>query len=117
MKVIGVIGQNGSGKDEVLKYLRAKYNIPFLSTGDMVREIAAKEGKEPTRENLQEISERYFREFGRGCFVKLAAEKIHRNGWQIGGITGIRSLDDVQILRSSFGQDFILINVYVSIPE
>jgi dephospho-CoA kinase len=29
MKVIGVIGQNGSGKDEVLKYLRAKYNMPF----------------------------------------------------------------------------------------
>ena len=53
MKVIGVIGQNGSGKDEVLKYLREKHNVPFLSTGDMVREIAAKEGKEPTRENLQ----------------------------------------------------------------
>jgi len=81
MKIIGVIGQNGSGKDEVLKYLRAKYGVPFLSTGDLVREIAAKEGKEPTRENLQEISERYFREFGRGCFVKLAAEKIKQNGW------------------------------------
>ena len=117
MKVIGVIGQNGSGKDEVLKYLRAKHNIPFLSTGDMVREIAVKEDKDPTRENLQEISERYFREFGRGFFVKQAAEKIRRNGWQIGGITGIRSLDDVQTLRNSFGKDFVLINVYISIPE
>ena len=117
MKIIGVIGQNGSGKDEVLKYLRAKYAVPFLSTGDMVREIAAKEGKETTRENLGEISERYFREFGRGCFVKLAAEKIKQNGWTIGGITGIRSLDDVKILRSNFSKDFILINVYVTNPE
>ena len=117
MKVIGVIGQNGSGKDEVLKYLRAKYNVPFLSTGDMVREIAAKEGKAPTRENLQEISQRYFREMGNGIFVKLVAENIQRNGWPIGGITGIRSLDDVKILRDSFGKDFILINVYVSNPE
>jgi dephospho-CoA kinase len=117
MKVIGVIGQNGSGKDEVLKYLKAKYDIPFLSTGDMVREIAAKEGKEATRENLQEISERYFREFGRGCFVKLTAEKIRRNGWKIGGITGIRSLEDVQVLKSAANKDFILINVYVSNPE
>ena len=83
----------------------------------MVREIAAKEGKEPTRENLQEISQRYFREFGKGIFVKLAAENIQRNGWSIGGITGIRSLDDVKILRNSFGKDFILINVYVSNPE
>ena len=117
MKIIGVIGQNGSGKDEVLKYLHAKYNVPFLSTGDIVREIAAQEGKEPTRENLQEISQRYFSEFGRGCFVKLAAENIQRNGWSTGGITGIRSLDDVKILRNSFGKDFILINVYVSSPE
>jgi dephospho-CoA kinase len=117
MKIIGVIGQNGSGKDEVLKYLRIKYAVPFLSTGDMVREIAAKEGKEPTRENLGEISGRYFREFGRGCFVKLAADKIRQNGWTIGGISGIRSLDDVKVLRSSFGRDFMLINVYVSNPE
>jgi dephospho-CoA kinase len=117
MKIIGVIGQNGSGKDEVLKYLRAKHKIPFLSTGDMVREIAAKEGKEPTRENLREISQRYFREFGQGCFVKLAAEKIRQNGWVIGGITGIRSLDDVKVLNSIYGKDFILINVYVSNPE
>ncbi len=117
MKVIGVIGQNGSGKDEVLKYLRAKHAVPFLSTGDMVREIAVKEGKEATRENLQEISERYFREFGQGCFVKLAAEKIRQNGWKIGGITGIRSEDDVKALKSIYGKEFILINVYVSNPE
>jgi dephospho-CoA kinase len=83
----------------------------------MVREIAAKEGKEPTRENLQEISLRYFQEFGRGCFVQLAAENIQRNGWSIGGITGIRSLDDVIVLRNIFGKDFILINVSVSNPE
>jgi dephospho-CoA kinase len=40
MRVIGVIGKNGSGKDEVLKYLKDKHNVPFLSTGDIVREIA-----------------------------------------------------------------------------
>jgi dephospho-CoA kinase len=80
MKVIGVIGQNGSGKDEVLKYLRAKYNMPFLSTGDMVRDIAVKEGKESTRENLQEISERYFQEFGKGIFVKMVAANMQQNG-------------------------------------
>ena len=117
MKIIGVIGQNGSGKDEVLKYLRAKYGVPFLSTGEAVREIAVKEGKEPTRENLGEISQRYFHEFGQGCFVKLAADKIRQNGWAIGGITGIRSLDDVKVLNSIYGKDFILINVYVTNPE
>lgn len=117
MKIIGVIGQNGSGKDEVLKYLRTKYAMPFLSTGDIVREIAVKEDKEPTRENLQEISQRYFREFGRGYFVKQAVEKIRDQGWETGGITGIRSLEDVQILKRRLNKDFILINIYVSDPK
>ena len=99
VKIIGAIGQNGSGKDEVLKYLRAKHGVPFLATGDAVREIASKEGVEPTRENLGEISDRYFYEFGKGCFVKLLANKIRHSDWEIAGISGIRSLDDVAILK------------------
>jgi dephospho-CoA kinase len=117
VKIIGAIGKNGSGKDEVLKHLRTKYGVPFLSTGDMVREIAAKEGLEPTRENLGEISERYFQKLGKGCFVRLLAERICRGGWKIAGITGIRSLDDVSLLKEIFGRDFILIRVCVSDPH
>jgi dephospho-CoA kinase len=112
--VIGAVGQNGSGKDEVLKYLREKYAVPFFSTGEMVREIAAKEGTEPTRENLGKISERYFRQYGRGCFVKMVADKIKQSSLKTVGISGIRSLDDVKILREIFGRDFILIRVYIS---
>jgi dephospho-CoA kinase len=116
-KVIGVIGQNGSGKDEVLKYIRVKHSVPFLSTGDVVREIATKEGLEPTRENLRNISERYFRDFGKGYFVRLLADKIRQTGWKIAGITGIRSLDDVIILKNTFDNDFILIHAYISDPR
>jgi len=117
MKVIGAIGQNGSGKDEVVKYLHTRYGVPFLSTGDIVREIAAKEGLEPTRTNLQDISERYFREFGKGYFVRLLADQIYKNGWKIAGISGIRSSDDVAELKNTFGEGFILIHVYVSDPH
>ena len=117
MKVIGAVGQNGSGKDEVLKYLKACYGVPFFSTGDMVREIAAQEKVEPTRDNLRAISERYFRKHGQGCFVKLLAERIRRDGGPVVGISGIRSLKDVQILQEVFRESFVLINVSVSDPR
>ena len=117
MKVIGAVGQNGSGKDEVLKYLKARCGVPFFSTGDMVREIAAREGVEPTRENLQVISDRYFKERGEGCFVRLLAERIRQDGMPVVGISGIRSLVDVQILREVFGKAFVLIQVSVSDPR
>jgi dephospho-CoA kinase len=117
IKIIGAVGRNGSGKDEVLKYLKSKRNIPFLSTGDMVREIAKKEGKEPTRENLGEISERYFKQLGKGCFVKMLADNLKQSGLPIAGISGIRSLDDVKILKQIFGDSFILIRVNVTDPK
>jgi len=117
MKVIGAVGQNGSGKDEVLKYLKTAYGIPFFSTGDMVREIAAKEGVEATRDNLRAISERWFSERGEGCFVRLLAERIGGGENQTAGISGIRSLADVTILNDFFGDDFILINVTMADPR
>ena len=116
-RVIGAVGQNGSGKDEVLKYLKATYGIPFFSTGDMVREIASKEGVELTRDNLRSISERYFRENGEGCFVRLLAEHIIKEDPPIVGISGIRSLPDVTILRTIFGTNFVLIAVTVKDPK
>ena len=117
MKVLGVIGKNGSGKDEVLKYLRDQYSVPFLSTGDIVREISAREGKESTRPNLQAISDRYFKERGEGCFVRMVVDKVRENGWEVAGISGVRSPKDVDILRGELGEDFVLIDVHVSDPH
>ena len=117
MRIIGAIGKNGSGKDEVLEYLKRRYNVPFLSTGETVRSLAARDGVEPTRENLAAISKRCFAEQGPGCFVRMAAERIAENGWPIAGISGIRSDDDVRLLKAAYGKDFVLIHVVVSDPR
>ena len=117
LKVIGTVGRIGSGKDEALKYLKVKYGIPYLSTGDIVRQIAAKEGMAPTRENLDEISTRYFAEYGRGCFVRMAAGEIKKRGWQVAGISGIRAPEDVRVLKDMFGDNFITVLVEVKNPE
>lgn len=117
MKVIGVIGKNGSGKDEVLKYLKEKNGVPFLSTGDMVREIAARQGRPSDRTTLQEISDSYFQKNGQGCFVKMVAEKIQEKGWPVAGISGVRSPHDVELLKEILGRSFVLIEVFVTDPR
>jgi dephospho-CoA kinase len=117
MRVIGVIGKNGSGKDEVLKYLKETHNVPFLSTGDMVREIAAREGRPSDRTTLQEISDSCFRKHGQGCFVKMVADKIREKGWPVAGISGVRSPHDVQLLKGILGRSFVLIEVSVTNPR
>ena len=117
MKVIGAVGLNGSGKDEAVKYLRDRYQVPLVSVGDVAREIAAKEGVAPTRANLHDISEKYIREFGKDYFMRVIVDRIRENGWKVAGISGIRTPDDVLVLKDSFGEDFVLLHIYVSDPR
>lgn len=116
-KVFGVVGKIGSGKDEVLKYLKARYGVPYISTGDMVRRIAKSENIEATRENLEKISLRCFKDMGKGCFIRQAASEIQEQGWNVAGISGVRSPDDVATMKAIFGNNFILIRVEISQPE
>ncbi len=116
MKVIGVVGEIGSGKDEALKHLRDKYGVPYISTGDIVRQMAQQEGVVGTRENLAAISRRCFTEMGRGCFVRMVGQEIQKRGWKVSGISGVRSPDDVAVMREMFGDDFILVRVDINDP-
>jgi dephospho-CoA kinase len=116
MKIIGVVGEIGSGKDEVLKYLRAKYGVPFLSTGDIVRKMAQEDGVEGTRDNLEAISRRCFQDMGKGCFVRMAGEEILRQDWKVAGVSGVRTPDDVEYLRKTFSKDFTLVRVDIKDP-
>lgn len=113
VRVYGVIGRNGSGKDEVVDYLRDRYGIPKISVGDVVREVADQEGLEPTRENLQEIADRYRSHYGEDCFIKEIVRRIEKRDWQSAGITGIRTPEDVSTLRERYGEGLILIHVRV----
>jgi dephospho-CoA kinase len=116
MMVIGAVGDIGSGKDEVLKYLRDRYGVPYISTGDIVRQMAREDGVEGTRENLEAISKRCFTEMGRGCFVRMAAQEIMKRGWKVAGISGVRSPEDVAAMKEMFGNGFILVRVDISDP-
>ena len=117
MIVIGAVGDIGSGKDEVLKYLRDRYGVPYISTGDIVRQMAHEEGVEGTRENLEAISKRCFTQMGRGCFVRMVGQEIVKRGWEVAGISGVRSPEDVAVMKEMFGNGFILVSVNINDPE
>jgi dephospho-CoA kinase len=116
MKVIGAIGLNGSGKDELVDYLHEQYDVPRLSLGDIVRDIAEKEGIRPTRDNLHDISEIYFARHGRDYFARKLVDQIRDRDTQVVAVTGVRSPADVGTLKEEFGDDFVLVHVQVGDP-
>lgn len=116
MKVIGAIGLNGSGKDELINYLHHRCGLVKLSLGDVVREIAAEEGLAPTRENLHAVSRKCFAQHGQDVFVNRLIRKIEASQWPAVGITSVRTPTDVQRLRQHFKDDFLLVQIEVTDP-
>jgi dephospho-CoA kinase len=116
LKIVGVVGPIGSGKDTIAKYISNKYSMRILSIGDIAREIAQNKGLPATRENLQKITEKYYVKFGRTYFIKETIRRIkHSNDKVV--ITGIRAPTDVTTLRKHFHENLILIRVTANKKE
>jgi dephospho-CoA kinase len=86
MKLIGISGTNGSGKDTTGGILAEHFGYLFLSVTDALREEAKRRGLEPERENLRTISAEWRREFGLAVLIDKAIERYHRVGGQHAGL-------------------------------
>jgi dephospho-CoA kinase len=109
MKVIGTIGLIGSGKDTVAQYIARRYGYTIISMRDLVKEVTEKEGLEPTRENLQTISEKYRKTYGMDYFARLATEKASGIGAKKVLISEMRKPEDITVPKARFGKDIMII--------
>jgi dephospho-CoA kinase len=76
MKIIGLSGTNGSGKDTIGHMLTERHGYLFISLTDMLRKEADKRGQEPNREVLRTISAEWRRESGLGVLIDKAIEHL-----------------------------------------
>lgn len=74
MKIIGVAGTNGSGKDTIGEYLQTKKGFLFVSVTDILRQEAKDRSLAVERENLREISAEWRRQKGLGVLIDKAVE-------------------------------------------
>lgn len=116
MNVIGIVGENASGKDELARYVENTHGGDVISTGNIVRELAEQESLEPTRENLHQLSEKYLNEEGRDFLARRAIDRAEKSDADTVAITGVRTPEDARTLREHFNDDFILAHVDVSHP-
>lgn len=86
MKLIGLAGTNGSGKDTVGKMLADKHGFLNVSVSDLLRDECRKRGLVVERENLRMISAEWRREGGLGVLVDKAVELFSKQAAEYNGL-------------------------------
>lgn len=74
MKLIGIGGTNGSGKDSLGQFLAEEHGWLFVSGSDMLRDELKKRKLPIERENLRNLSAEWRREYGLGAIIDKAVE-------------------------------------------
>lgn len=86
LRIIGLAGTNGSGKDTVGHILADKYNYLFISVTDLLRAEAIRQDQPIEREVLRTISANWRRESGLGVLVDKAIAEYQQAGNKYAGL-------------------------------
>jgi shikimate kinase len=86
LRVIGIGGTNGSGKDTVGHLLSSHHDYLFISVTELLRQECRKRGIDSSRENLRTVSAQWRREHGLGVLVLKAYEQYLKNKESYAGL-------------------------------
>lgn len=105
MKIIGIAGTNGSGKDTVGEILANDYSWLFVSVGEFLREEANKRSLPIEREVLRTISAEWRRQFGLGVLVDKAVELFEQSNGKYRGlaVSPMRNPGEAQSIKDLGG--------------
>jgi dephospho-CoA kinase len=110
VKVVGLIGGMGSGKDVVSQYLKKEFGCYYAKISDAIRtEIQKKKGT-LSRKTLQDLGDELRRKYGTHILAKLTTDYLPRNKPLI-IVDGIRNPGEMKYLKETFGRDFVSIAV------
>lgn len=111
MKVIGLTGTIGSGKEIVRELFEKNNNSYSVVLSSLLKEEALKkQGIEITREIRQNLGNELRRQYGSDILVKIAISFMQKNKDFL-VIDGIRNSGEADFLKSKFGESFKLIAV------
>jgi dephospho-CoA kinase len=111
MKVIGLCGEIGGGKDTFADYLVRKRSYQKIVMSEVVSEEIKKLGIPINREEMQKLSKEYKSKYGNGVWAKACLDYARKQSMRRVVISGLRDIDEVKLFKRELGKDFILIYI------
>lgn len=110
-EVIGIVGTIAAGKDTAGDHISDAFNIPSFQISSVLKEICAKNGVIPSRDNLIALGTQLAADHGDGYL----AEYILKQMPQRAVITGMRQLGQIAVLEFSSNLTLLSIDAGSSI--
>lgn len=107
--IIGIIGENASGKTTMTNYICEKYGAVSFRFSDMLWDMLKRMHLPPTRENLQNISTAVRQIFGDDIMSKTLAKDMAASDATMTITEGIRRPSDIVALKKLPG--FMLVAI------
>ena len=86
MRIIGIAGTNGSGKDALGEILAKDFGWFFVSISDLLRNEARYRGLAVERENLRKISSEWRKKYGLGILMNKAVDEYEKQKQEYNGL-------------------------------
>ncbi len=110
MKVIGLTGTMGSGKEVVKDFIKQKYNCYYVTLSDIIKTEMEKKKGAIDRTTLQDMGNEMRKKYGNHILAMLAVEYLGRDKQAI-IVDGIRHTAEIDYLKKKFGDGFKLVAV------
>ncbi len=113
--ILGLVGQMGSGKGTVAKYLIENYSATTHKFSDALRDILDRLGVEKSRENISLISGALRQTFGEEILTQSLCVELEKDQAEIVVLDGVRRAAEVEVLRQIPG--FVLVWVETDLEK
>ena len=114
MKIVAIVGMNGSGKSEVARILEQN-GFVRIRFGDVTDKEIAKRRLELNEENERKVREQLRKAHGMAAYAKLNIPVIDAalNHSPV-VVDGLYSWEEYKLLKERYGSDLIVVAVYSS---
>ncbi|MHB8604742.1 MAG: AAA family ATPase [Thermoplasmatota archaeon] len=113
MRVIAFTGMPGAGKSLAVE-LAHDEGIPVLRMGDAVWDEVNARGLQLTNAEVGRVATEMRREHGAGIWAERTVMKAKDVDAPLIIIDGLRTVDEIEIFRKAFGEEFTLVAILAS---